>query len=123
VNGPPGIETSNIDSALARQLMVSRFGPRCAAWLVGAPWHKDGGSKRRAKFHRRGQTDVVVPDVDRAGAPLELPMWFSLAIDFLKARKGWSIDVLRHRGERRYRIKWLGWMRDAKQLGSVARVP
>jgi len=111
------------DSALARALLVDRFGPRCAAWLVGAPWHKDGGQQRRAKFHRRGQKDIVVPDVDRAGAPYELPMWFSLAVAFLQKRKGWGVDVIRHRGERRYRIKWMGWMRDTKRLGATARVP
>jgi hypothetical protein len=48
-------------------------------------------------------------------------MWFGLAVDFLKARPGWSVDVLRHRGERRYRIKWLGWMRGLR-TSSVAEI-
>ena len=102
----------------AREMMVSRFGPRCAAWLVGAPWYP-GGNARRAKLHRRGQVDVVVPDVDREGKTYEMPMWFSLAVTFLKARASWGVAVIRHRGERRYRIKWHGWMRSVPV--SIAR--
>jgi hypothetical protein len=93
--------------AQARAMLVERYGPSCAAWLVGE-------RPRRAKLHRRGQVDVVVPEVDREGKPYEMPMWFSVAVDYLRGRPGWTVDVVRHRGERRFRIRWLGWMQRSR---------
>lgn len=99
---------------LARELMLDRFGPQCASWLV---W------EHRRWLHRAGQFVVVVPDVDRGGAPYQPKPWFGLAVGCLRAREGWSVDVLRHRGERRYRVRWHGWGRWSRRLpSSIARV-
>ncbi len=98
----------------ARQLMVDRFGPQCAAWLT---WG------HRKLLHRRGAFDVVVPAVDRLGKPYALPSWFEIAMACLRKRPGWSVDVLRHRGDRHYRVRWHAWTRQLRALPpSIARV-
>jgi hypothetical protein len=102
----PELLVENVDATLARSLLVDRFGPQCAAWLLGAPWH-EGGISRRTAFRRRLYTLVVeVPEVDRSGAAYEMPMWFSLAIDCLAKRDGWSVVTVRQLGKRFVRISW-----------------
>lgn len=78
----------------ARGLMVEQFGPSCAAWLV---------FEHRRMLHRRGVFDAVIP------VGIELPMWFSIAVGFLRRRPGWSVDVLEHSGQRLFRIRWHSW--------------
>ena len=88
------------DTRLARQLLVDTFGPQCAAWLV---------RKHRAQFHRAGALDVVVPK------GVEPKPWFEIAVEFLRARKDWSVDVSTHRGERVYRFRWHAHLRRAPE--------
>lgn len=91
---------------VARAMMVDRFGPSCAGWLVFT---------HRRQIRKAGAFDVVVPHKDK-GERYEVPMWFSLAVECLKRRDGWGVQVLTSRKERRFRVRWHRWMN-----GSVSR--
>ena len=84
---------------VARELMVERFGPPTAAWLV---------MKHRRHFHARGAFDFVIP-VKTTDEDAEKLRWFYIAVEFLRRRAGWSVEVFTHRGERRFRVRWLSW--------------
>ncbi len=79
------------------QLHVNRDGTRAARYLV---W------KERARFHRTGEVDFVVPQEEQT------PSWFRVAIEFLKRRKGWSVVTFKRGGandgskHRVYRVTW-----------------
>jgi len=83
---------------VARDAVVERHGPACAAWLV---------RKHKRLLHRRGAFDVVVPYTVK-----ELPFWFALAVDFLRRREGWSAEEVtgKKAHARRFRIVWKGWL-------------
>lgn len=84
----------------AREAMIAAFGPRCAAWLVFT---------EREKLHRRGMFDVVVDFRTKT-----IPMWFSLAVAFLRERPGWRADEIKGVHARRFRIVWEAWMTRAR---------
>jgi hypothetical protein len=84
----------------AREAMIAGFGPQCAAWLV---------FKERRRLHRRGMFDVVVDYRTK-----EIPMWFSLAVAFLRTRPGWRADEIKGKHARRFRIVWEAWMTRAR---------
>lgn len=80
-------------TALAREMMIKRFGGQCASWLV---W------KHKRMIHRNGGIDFVIPK-DATSPP-----WFVYGIEFLKRRKGWSVVVRTDSQRRRYRVRWYG---------------
>jgi len=93
------LEVSAVDEgAAARSMMVARFGPSCAAWLVG---------KHRRQIRRTGAVDLHIP------WSAELPMWFALAVACLRERAGWDVEepaplLLGQRPENRtFRLRWL----------------
>jgi hypothetical protein len=88
----------------AWDLMVESFGPRCAAWLA---------FKHRSLLHRRGVFDLVTPRGTKR-KPWVAPQWMSLALACLAGRRWWSVEVIDLAEERRYRISWRGWMRQAR---------
>lgn len=75
----------------ARELMVLRFGRECASWLIGANWKK---------IHRMGGINFDMP------TKAETPMWFALAMEWIKRRKGWSLAISRGRLKTVYRLRW-----------------
>lgn len=86
-------------TAVARELMVENFGPRTAAWLV---------MKHRKHFHMRGVFDFKIPAKPTTKQAEKL-RWFFVAMEFLKRRAGWSVEVIAHRRIRRFRVRWLSW--------------
>ena len=76
----------------ARALMVARFGVSCAAWLVWA---------HRRQLRRAGVVDLVIP------GSADTPMWFALAVEYLRGRAHWAIDVLAQGDVRTFRLRWL----------------
>jgi hypothetical protein len=82
---------------VARRARVSVYGPRCSAWLVG---------KYRRQFRLKGVMEFVVPDRPNKKAAAKL-LWFFVAMDFLRARAGWAVDVQTAKKKRTYRVRWL----------------
>lgn len=81
------------ESDVARKLMVKRFGPQCAGWLMFA---------HRRQLHTAGAVDFRIPRLSRA----RLPMWFALAMRYLEDSAGFEVE---RRDEIRYltwRVKW-----------------
>lgn len=76
----------------AHDMMLARFGPSCAGWLVWA---------HRKQFHKRGAVDLKIPD------QADVPPWFGYAVAFLRRRQGWAVDTFSRAGARTYRIRWL----------------
>lgn len=99
-------DSGDPDTRLARQLMVERFGPECAAWLV---------RDRKRALRKAGAFDVIVD------AGVEPRPWFDIAIDFLRERRDWSVDVQTHQGLRRFRVRWHAWGRYAPRREEVVR--
>lgn len=89
---------------VARDLYVENFGPRTAGWLI---------FKYRRVFHKRGIMDFKIPSAAKLAAMPENvregTRWFFIAMDFLKRRPGWGVEVISHRDERIFRVKWYSW--------------
>lgn len=84
---------------IARAFFVENFGPRTAGWLI---------FKHRRQLHMRGVFDFKVPDRPTKEQAEKL-RWFFTAMDFLKKRPGWTVDVITHRNVRSFRVRWLNW--------------
>jgi hypothetical protein len=96
VKGPPNIdgliEAEDVTSELARELMIDRFGPSCAAWLV---------NRFRRMIHRYGAFRVHLDPKE------EVPPWFGIAIQFLARREGWDTARARDaKGNRSWIVRW-----------------
>lgn len=92
VSAPPE-EKLVVSQLLDPEVVVKRDGPRCAAWLVAA---------HRWSLRRDG---VKIFKIE-VGA--QTPTWFLVAVEHLRRRPGWCVVVREARGERTYRVEWLG---------------
>lgn len=88
------------DAALARSLVVDRFGPEAAAWLV---------RNQKRPLHKHGAFAVLVP------AGHNPKPWFDIAAAFLARRPAWVVsEHLDGKGGRVVRFRWLAWQRHRK---------
>ena len=99
--------------AEARRIALASTGAQGAAWLVRT--HRRG-------LHRHGVVEFKLPHPlpEKQSAEAERRVSIFLwAMEYLKQRRGWSVDVLTHRRRRVWRVRWLGWLRNAR--GVVSR--
>jgi hypothetical protein len=89
----PDVEGEDDMRALGAKLMVDRFGPECAAWLV---W-----SQKKA-FRRARSVRLVVPKAREA----EIKQWFFLALGYLKTRARWSVEETAGKQNRVWCVTW-----------------
>lgn len=95
----PKIDRPATEKEIARAAMVSMFGPRTAGWLL---------FQHRKQLHLRGAIDFVVPAKPNKVMAEKL-RWFFVAMDFLRRRDGWAVDIFAAKGKRTFRVRWLGW--------------
>ncbi len=84
--------------AAAFERAALAMGASPAAWLL---W------PYRRQLRTTGAVDFVMPD-KLAPARVEQHRWFFLAMQHLRRRPLWSVEVGIKDGKRRYRVKWLG---------------
>ena len=77
--------------------VVKREGAKVAAWLV---------QQHRRALRRDG---YVLFDID---INARTPPWFLVGMKFLQRRPGWSVVTTEQSGKRRYRLEWLGRLRE-----------
>lgn len=106
-------EEPETPQTVARAAFVHAFGPRTAAWLVGGPTPRETPQRQDRQRHVRrelwskGVIDFHMPAKLSKKQAEEL-RWFFVAIEHLRQRPKWAVDVLTHRGRRRFRVRWLG---------------
>lgn len=109
--------------AQARDLALESFGPRTAAWLVGIPMARGTYAQRarqremRRSLRRNGMVDLRLPETLPEHVRERL-RWFFLAVEQLRRRSGWAVEVQTHRGWRTYRVRWLSWRGRAPERAS-----
>lgn len=109
VKSPPvlEVELDDITPEGVRAAFIVRFGPECAAWLV---------NRFRATIRRYGCFPMHIK------ASEDEPAWFQIAIGYLKQQtRKWSVVVQTQRGEKKYRVMWLGGSRAPKDIPDVIR--
>ena len=92
-------ELPETDKGIARAAMVASFGPRTSAWLIRG---------HRRQLHAQGAVRFVVPERPNKVIAEKL-RWFFIAMDFLRKRVGWDLEVTARKGKRTFYVRWLGW--------------
>lgn len=92
----------------APSLVREAFGPKTAAWLV---------NRHRKQLHRTGAVDFVIKETvwKRLSIPNGRLYWLFLALEYLKRRQGWSVVQSGHRGALKWRVRWHGWLEQARK--------
>lgn len=90
--GKPTPLTANQVSPQRLVALTFAFGPMAAGWLVGT---------HRRSLHLTGAVDFELP------AKKALPLWFLVAMECLKRRRKWRVEVHpKLRGGSSYRVFW-----------------
>ncbi len=103
---PPQIVEIDADSPeVARALMLSQFGPSCAAWLM-----RDLDRRRK-----KAKRDFSTPFMCHVPKGVDRPMWFSLAVEYLRKRPShWHVEERARDGQVTHYFTFIG-----NQMGPI----